>query len=99
MRVVHCKHDQYTHYIGRPSLLGNRYTHTQSKFPGMVVVGTREEAIWRFEEFARQDARTLRVIEQLPSNAVLGCWCHPQACHGDVIIKLWLEIHNLGFKP
>lgn len=37
MRVVHCRKERYTHYIGRPSVLGNPFhlgTH-----------GTRAEVI------------------------------------------------------
>lgn len=26
----------------------------------------------------------------------LGCWCAPQRCHGDVLIKL---IHEWGLEP
>lgn len=25
---------------------------------------------------------------------VLGCWCKPGPCHGDVLIKLWKEKHD-----
>jgi hypothetical protein len=24
----------------------------------------------------------------------LGCFCYPKPCHGDVIIKLWEEMHT-----
>lgn len=96
MRVVHCKVEPYTHYIGRPGPLGNPYTHLVSRVPGVEVVGSRQEAIEKFEQYARGNARVLRAIEELPKDAVLGCWCKPRACHGEVIIKLWKEIY---FKP
>jgi len=28
----------------------------------------------------------------LLDGAVLGCWCHPKACHGDVLVKLIEEL-------
>jgi len=93
MKVVHCKVESYTYYIGRPSPLGNRFTHRASKFPDVVLVSSREEAISRFEEEARNSISILREIERLPEDAILGCWCYPLRCHGDVIIKLWKEIH------
>jgi hypothetical protein len=30
----------------------------------------------------------LAAIKKLPDDAVLGCFCKPRACHGDVIIEL-----------
>jgi hypothetical protein len=83
MRVVHCKRDKFTHYIGRPSPLGN---------PFPVEPYGRTKAIELFEEHARKDGLVLAAIKALPEDAVLGCWCAPEACHGDVIIKLWCEM-------
>jgi hypothetical protein len=33
-------------------------------------------------------------IRALPANAVLGCWCKPGSCHGDVIVKIWKELRS-----
>lgn len=33
-------------------------------------------------------------IFALPEDAVLGCWCAPQPCHGDVIVSMWKEMHS-----
>lgn len=47
----------------------------------------RTEAIARFEydlensEWHKASIRELR-------GKVLGCWCHPEACHGDVLARL-----------
>lgn len=35
-----------------------------------------------------------RAIEDLPEDAILGCFCHPKDCHGDIIIKIWKELHE-----
>jgi len=92
MRVVHCKTDRYTHYIGRPSPFGNPFSHKPSKYVA-VQVQDRAEAIRRFEEWARKSPAVLEAIKALPEDAVLGCWCKPLDCHGDVIITLWKELH------
>ena len=86
MRVVHCKREDYTHYIGRPSTLGNPFTIGKD--------GTREEVIAKFERWAWHSSEVMETIERLPEDAVLGCWCKPQPCHGDVIVKLWGELHH-----
>ena len=26
---------------------------------------------------------------------ILGCWCHPERCHGDILIKLFMEKFNI----
>lgn len=85
IRVVHCKRERYTHYIGRPSVFGNPHRITKTV--------TRGEAIRRFETYARNSPEVAWAIYDLPADAVLGCWCDPDACHGDMIVKLWQEFH------
>lgn len=84
MRVVHCKRESYTVYIGRPSVFGNPYV--------IGTDGTRQQVIDLFETYARENL--MHEIKQLKEDDVLGCWCKPQPCHGDIIIKLWREIHG-----
>lgn len=93
MRVVHCKKQPYTHYIGRPSLLGNPFSHKQESC-AEYLVDTVEEAIISFEDYARESFTIMEAIMNLPEDAVLGCWCKPGPCHGDVIIKLWKEFET-----
>ena len=83
MKVVHCQRDAYTHYIGRPSSLGNPFVLGRD--------GNRAQVIRQFEFYARNTPGVLADIRALPADAILGCWCHPKPCHGDVIIKLWHE--------
>ena len=89
MRVVHCKREPYTHYIGRPGKLGNPFTHLTTKTLAETKVKTREASIERFKWYALHNLDILDAIKQLPADAVLGCWCKPQSCHGDVIMEIW----------
>jgi len=84
MTVVHCKRESFTQYIGRPSLFGNPFLIGRD--------GNRDTVIRAFEQYARGSEELLAAIAALPSDAVLGCFCAPHACHGDVIVKLWHEI-------
>lgn len=52
----------------------------------------RDQVLVAFETYARKALMVL--IAALPEDAILGCWCAPEACHGDVIVKLWKEIHK-----
>lgn len=83
MKVVNIKNNIWTIYIGRPSVFGNPFKIGRD--------GTREEVISKFEDYARENL--LGEINKLPINAILGCYCKPLSCHGDVIIKIWKELH------
>ena len=86
-RVVHCKKEDYDVYIGRGRC-------PKTKKPGewgnpFVIKNEagREESIRKYREWiVKQD----NLMAKIPSlkNKVLGCWCKPRACHGDVLAEL-----------
>ncbi len=84
--VVHCKQKSYNVYIGRPSKWGNPFSH-QPDTLARFKVATREEAIERYREWILTQSELIAALPEL-QNKVLGCWCSPQACHGDVLIEL-----------
>ena len=86
MKVVHCKKESFDVYIGRPSIWGNPFSHkegTQAKFK----VATREEAVKSYRQWLLNNPSLMAKLPQLKGK-VLGCWCHPQKCHGDVLLEL-----------
>lgn len=96
MKVVHCKKEKYDVYIGRPSIWGNPYTHIKDKnTKAEFIVNSREEAIQKYEEYLRNQPDLLKLLPTL-KNKILGCWCSPKSCHGDIIIKLYNELINKG---
>jgi len=84
MKVVNLRKEKYTHYIGRGSIFGNPFRIGKD--------GNREEVIKQYEAWARQ--AIFHSIYNLPEDAILGCYCKPKACHGDIIIKIWKELHG-----
>lgn len=81
--VVHCKREKYDVYIGRPSKWGNPFAIGKD--------GTREEVIAKYREemidkpgnrWIKSEAR-----RELKGKK-LGCWCAPEACHGDVLAEI-----------
>ncbi len=85
--VVHCKKEAYDVYIGRPSKWGNPFTHlSDRKTLAEFIVPSREEAIARYEEYLSSSG-LIKDIEELRGR-VLGCWCSPKRCHGDVLARL-----------
>lgn len=77
-RVVHCRKKHYDIYIGRESKWGN---------PFIVGPYTREEALEKYEEWIENQLWLLKDIHELKGK-VLGCWCKPKACHGDILAYL-----------
>lgn len=91
--VVHCKRDQYDVYIGRPSKWGNPFSHR----PGTLAefkVKDRQEAIDRYREWILDRPELISALPEL-QNKVLGCWCSPKACHGDVLIELLAALPSI----
>lgn len=87
-QVVHCKLEHYDVYIGRPSKWGNPFTHLPSaQKPGMVLVESREVAIQRYREWIKTQPELLKALPELKGK-ILGCWCKPKDCHGDVLKEL-----------
>ena len=85
-RVVHCKREQYDVYIGRPSKWGNPVSHLDGK--GDVKVDTREEAIAAYEVYLQMNPDLVEAAKTELRGKVLGCWCSPLPCHGDVLLKI-----------
>lgn len=79
-RVVHCKREPYDVYIGRPGPYGNEFV--------IGPDGTREEVIRKYEARARGDAAFVAKVKRELRGKVLGCWCAPLPCHGDVLAAI-----------
>lgn len=78
-RVVHCKKSRYDVYIGRPSKWGNPFVIGRD--------GDRAEVIRRYRDYILNNTTLLGALPELKGK-VLGCWCAPQPCHGDVLAIL-----------
>jgi hypothetical protein len=78
-RVVHCRRERHHVYVGRPSKWGNPFVVGRD--------GTREECIALYERWLLANVELMAALPQLRGK-VLGCWCTPRACHGDVLVRL-----------
>jgi len=78
-RVVHCKRSKFDVYIGRPSIWGNPFVIGKD--------GDRDEVIRKYREFVLSCPELVCRLPDLKGK-VLGCWCHPKPCHGDVLAEL-----------
>jgi len=76
-RVVHCKREKYDVYIGRPSKWGCPYTLGKD--------GDRTEIIEKYKIYLRDHPELIEDARIELKGKVLGCWCAPQLCHGDIL--------------
>lgn len=89
-KVVHCKKDSYDVYIGRGrgSKWGNPFTHLQHLGGDLIIVDSREEAISRYEEWLLTQPELIDAAKKELKDKILGCWCFPLACHGEILLKI-----------
>ncbi len=78
-RVVHCKKEPYDVYIGRPSKWGNPFSIGKD--------GTRDEVIEKYLQYVLGNDELMDALPELQGK-VLGCWCKPLTCHGDILVDL-----------
>lgn len=93
--VVNKHHGHSGEYIGRGSPIGNKWTHLDSKFPDVIKVPTRAQAVaeyakWLDEQIKADNPVVVNELNRLGALALQGqlnlqCFCCPQACHGDII--------------
>jgi hypothetical protein len=78
-KAVHCNREPYDVYIGRPSKWGNPFEIGKD--------GTRKVVIEKYQNWIINQPDLMKDLPELRGK-ILGCWCKPQACHGDVLVKL-----------
>lgn len=82
--VVNKRKFPYNVYIGRPSEFGNPFE--------IGPDGDRDEVISKFESyFLRKINSSIDFRNKVQSlrGKILGCFCKPKKCHGDIIVQ-WL---------
>ena len=82
------------HYVGRPSPLGNPYSHVLGTLAEFKVA-TRDEAVDKYRDwlFSRLDGDNpatrmfVALLDEYESKGELTliCNCTPERCHGEVI--------------
>ena len=50
----------------------------------------RETCLKLYEEYVKNTPDLINNIDEL-NGKELGCWCKPEGCHGDILIKLLNE--------
>jgi len=67
-------------YIGRPSKWGSPYMVGPN--------GNREEVLILYEGWLMSRPDVIAEARRELRGKVLGCWCAPRTCHGDVLTRI-----------
>ena len=98
--------DENNYYIGRAGVVfidNKRFPNVSSKFANPYKIGkdgTREDVINKYKTHIKEKLENDILLQnELISlkGKNLGCWCHPDKCHGDVLIELineYIEKHK-----
>ena len=78
-KVVHCKKSDFDVYVGRPSKWGNPFEIGQD--------GTRSQVSQKYEDWIQTQPELMDALPELKGK-ILGCWCTPKPCHGEILKKL-----------
>lgn len=87
--VVNKYKDEYDVYIGRGSVWGNPFSHLPET-KAQYIVKDRDQSVSAYRHYLwhqmDQGFITIEMLRNLNGKR-LGCFCKPQACHGDIIVK------------
>ncbi len=65
-------------YIGRPSVWGNPFVIGKD--------GSREEVVAKYEQYLLNNPELMLQLPNLKGKNLV-CFCSPQKCHGDILLK------------
>ncbi len=65
-------------YVGRPTAWGNPFVIGKD--------GTRAEVVRKYEAYLLASPELLARLPKLAGKDLV-CWCAPEACHADVLLK------------
>lgn len=86
-------HDNHV-YIGRNmSFYVKGATKSKWANPFNVKKYGRDECLKLYKQYI-QDSPDLRAALPELKGKILGCWCHPDKCHGDILCELLTEQEN-----
>ena len=83
-RVVNRELEPYDVYIGRPSVWGNQFYIGRD--------GSRKQVVKLYERWLRASPYYMAKARKELKGKVLGCWCKPEACHGDILVTICEEV-------
>jgi hypothetical protein len=83
---VNRRNPNFTVYIGR-QWAGLEQSKWHNPYHLYQYNNDRELVLKKYEHYVRVHPELMKALPELVDQ-VLGCWCKPLSCHGDVLAKL-----------
>jgi hypothetical protein len=84
--VVHCKREAFDVYIGRPGPWGNPFSWKANTLAQFAC--TKEDCLPKYEAWLMSQPELVERAQRELRGKVLGCWCAPGPCHGDILSRV-----------
>ena len=86
--VVNLRREPFDVYVGRGrgSPWGNPYAWKPGTLAEIVV--PKDEVLPRYETWLRSQPGLVARARRELRGKVLGCWCKPGECHGDILARV-----------
>jgi hypothetical protein len=96
-QIVNLNKEPYDVYIGRGSKWGCPYTIIKDR-PTLAkeIVASKEETLSKYKEYVLNTPELMESLDELDGK-VLGCFCKPEPCHGDVLLELIAQKKLMAF--
>ncbi len=75
-KVINKRKEKFDVNIGRPSKWGNPFVIGKD--------GNREQVIQKYADWIIEQPELMKCLSELQGK-ILGCYCKPQDCHGDIL--------------
>ena len=90
-------------YIGRKGVVfidNERYPKKDSLWCNPYKItkdNNRKDVLEKYETYIRKKIKDENLYEELEKlrSKRLGCWCHPESCHGDILLRILNEFNSI----
>ena len=93
-QVVHVRKFPFVQFAPNCVYIGRDYLEFKDEGWGnpfhVGPDGNRKEVLRKYREWIKNQPRLLARLPEL-KDKILGCWCKPLSCHGDVLVELLYE--------
>ena len=84
--VVHCRRAPFDVYVGRPGRWGNPFSWKDGTLATWRT--SKDGCLPAYEAWLLAQPELVARARSELRGKVLGCWCRPGPCHGDILARI-----------
>jgi hypothetical protein len=97
-QVVHVRKFPFVQFTSNCVYIGRDYLEFKDEGWGnpfhIGPDGNRKTVLGKYREWVLQQPHLVARLPELRGK-ILGCWCKPLSCHGDVLAELCMNLPNI----